>query len=293
MTRAALAWPGMRAPGVAAALLAVALLVMGCAARSVYDRVYEHSGTEVRLRTLKRGTTIVERDFEHPFTISSVRIAHILSRIDIRTEAKDGLQRGSAIPLDTLYSIADGVSQALAQAGPDQEVVVLSLRKTRRWGVFNRDYLTSFVCYRKEGLLYVHLSRSDWEVSAQQDDKLPQPRIGEHPLKFKVMPGQAMTLADSQSVAVEWRDPVFEKPTRTRVDSSGKVVRRTILMESDVDESDLEEEEQEPAPLPGGLSPEQLRGLANLEDKRRRGEVTEAEYMAERRDVLEGKVPSD
>ena len=287
----------MRASGLAT-LLAVALLPVavggaGCAARSVYDRVYEQSGTEVRLRELKQMTTTVERGFEHPFTISSVRAAHILSRIDIRTEAKDGLQRGPAIPIETLYNIADGVSKAFALAGPDQEVVVQSLRKTRRWGVFNRDYLTSFVAYRKDGLLYIHLSRSDWEVPPQQDEKLPQPRAGEHPMKFRVMAGTGMTPVDSQSVAVEWRDDVFDKPTRTRVDSSGKVVRRTILMESPVEEGEERAEDERPAPLPGNLSPDALRQLADLEDRRRRGEVTETEYRAERRDILAGSSGSE
>ena len=248
-----------------APLLTVALLATlnaGCFTRTLRTTVYDNQRTEVSLRSQVRGSQSVARGFDHPLTIAPVRVAHILSRVDLRTEAKKGTERAPAIPLDSLYQIAEGVSKALAEAGPDQEVVVLSIRKSKRFVLFDRQYLTSFLVYAKGEALMLHFSRSDWEIEVRREDRLPEPHIGEHPMKFRIIPTKAMTLVDAQSVAVDWRDPIFRKPSRTRLLPGGRVVRRTILMESPEDEFDQ--------PLPQGtggesLSPETLRKLADLE----------------------------
>ena len=92
-----------------------------------------------------------------------------------------------------------------------------------------------------------------------------------------------MAQIDRQSLAIDWRDPVFRTPSRTKVKPSGEVVRREILMESPreewadgaLDESALE-----------NLTPDQLRALADLEEQRRRGLVNEADYRSQRRKIL-------
>ena len=97
-----------------------------------------------------------------------------------------------------------------------------------------------------------------------------------------------MTLGnDHQTVAVQWRDEIFRKPTRTRITSTGKVVRREVLMESMEDETVFEQ----PKPMPGdSLSPEQLRALADLEEARQNGQVTESEYNGRRDKILRGEL---
>ena len=74
----------------AVSILAVALLAIssaGCATRTIRQTVYDDQHTEVFLRSqVKRGET-VDRGFQHPLTIAPIRVAHILSRIDLRTEA--------------------------------------------------------------------------------------------------------------------------------------------------------------------------------------------------------------
>ena len=94
-----------------------------------------------------------------------------------------------------------------------------------------------------------------------------------------------MMLVDQQAVAVEWRDPIFQKPTRTRLTPGGKVVRRTILMESLEDETDYGPRPQ----LSDELSPEQLRALADLEEQRRSGNISEGQYNARRNRILRGE----
>jgi hypothetical protein len=95
-----------------------------------------------------------------------------------------------------------------------------------------------------------------------------------------------MALADQQTAAVDWRNQVFKKPTRTRVTTTGKVVRRTILMESLEDDTDYGPQ------LTGDVTPEQLRALADLEEARRAGNISESEYSSTRSEILRGDAPA-
>ena len=272
--------PSARSAAFSALIL---LLAAGCITRR--EDVFREGTVDVFLRSEKRWRQILEKDYEHPVTISPVRTAHILSRIDLRTGANEGNQRVPAIPTELLLPIAEGVSKALAQADENQEVVVMAIRRFKRFHVFERKYLTSFVAYARDDRLYIHLAHSEWKIEQHRLDNIPEPRIGEHPMKFRLYSGTAMILVDAQSVAVEWRDPIFSRPTRTNILPTGEVTRKTILMESPPEEWSS----GEPAvdALPENLSPEQLRALADLEERRQQGQITEAEYREQRRRILE------
>ena len=280
--------PAMRSDRAAALALlpCVALLASACITRQVRQDVYQAGKIEVFLRTDKRLTSAVPKGNDHPVTISAVRIAHILSRLDVRDSVEDGNRRKPAIPTDVLYDVAEGVSRALARASEDQEVVVMAVRTERTFKVFDQDYLTSFVAYVRGDQLYVHLSRSNWFVpDRRREQGLPQPRVGEHPMKMKLYPGTAMALVDEQSAAIDWRDPIFSRPTRTKILPTGEVKRKTILLESTEGVSG-EELESLPA-LPPGLTPAQLRALADLEEERQAGAITEAEYRNRAREIMD------
>jgi hypothetical protein len=277
---------GTRSRGIRAAPLLIALWLAvsstGCITRTVRRDIYTDAYTEIFLRGEKKGGAPVERGFQHPADIAAARFAHILSRIDLRIEVKKDADRVPAIPTDTLYKIAEGVSKGLAEADSSQEVVVLSILREKRWGIFDRKYLTSFLAYVKDELLYLHFSRADWEVPASREDRLPQPHVGQHVMSFRVLPSRGMTVVDPQSVAVAWRDPIFKQPSRVRSLPGGKVVRRTILMES----PEEEEEKRGPDELPANLSSRTLRRLADLEDERRSGAISEGEYDLRRREII-------
>jgi hypothetical protein len=271
-----------------AAFVLIALLAgasSACVTRTVRQTIVEDGYTTVLLRSQKRGGKTIEKGFEHPVTIAPVRLAHILSRIDLRKTDGEGSERVPAIHLDSLFSIADGIAEGLQKADSGQEVVVQSVRRAKRLGIFDRNYLTSLLCYMRNDLLYIHISRSEWEVPVQRQDRLPETHVGEYPLDFRLVVEKGMMLVDHQAVAVEWRDPVFKKPTRTRLTPSGKLVRRTILMESLEDETDYGPQPQ----FSTDLSPEQLRALADLEEQRRRGDISEGEYNALRNRILRGE----
>jgi len=275
---------GARLSAVAIALATLSL--MGCATRFVKEQVFDSEGIRTYLRTEKGFRRVVEKEYDHPVTIASVRLAHILSRIDVRHRAEDGGRREGAIQTDMLFATAEGLSEALAQANSDQQAVVMAFRKERRLGVFDGEFLTSFVAYVRDGTLFVHLSRLDWPVPDRRGLDIPEPRIGDDFSKFRIQGGEAITVIDPQSVAIDWRDTVFRRPTRTKVLPSGKVVRKTILLESPAETWD--DDVPEVPDLPAGLTPEQLRALADIEEARREGEITEPEYRARKRQVLEG-----
>jgi hypothetical protein len=103
-----------------------------------------------------------------------------------------------------------------------------------------------------------------------------------------------MKMVDEQSLAIAWRNDIFARPTRTRVTPSGKMMRKTILMESEVPEDDpdagsdaVEKEAAEKLNIPAGISAKTLRELADLEDKRQLGEISEYDYERQRRRILD------
>jgi hypothetical protein len=272
------------------AALALLASMAGACISPTKQPVYEDGGIEILLRSDSRFFQPIEKHYGHPVTIAPVRVAHILSRLDLRppkgfvVSLEDEKDRVAAIQTEMLYSLGEGISKALAAATPDQEVVVMAIRDTKRWGVFDHDYLTSFVTYVRDDRLYVHLSRFEWEIPKRRDDRLPEPRVGDHPQRFRLYSGTAISLVNDQSVAIDWRDPIFARPTRTRILPGGDVVRREILMESPAEVDEIDDPVRR---MPDDLSPQQLRDLADVEEDRREGRITETEYRIRRRRILE------
>ena len=269
-----------------AILVAIAMVGSGCTTRTIRKTFYEDTSTRVVLRHQAKGREVIDRGYGHPVAIAPVRLAHVLSRIDVRTEAKKGAQRAPAVPTEALYVIADPLSKGLLEADSSQEIAVYYTRRTKRFGIFDRHFLTSFVTYVEDDRLYIHLSRTDWEIpETGKNERLPEPRVGDYVMEFRVVPSKGMTQVDGQSVAAAWRNSVFKKPSRTRITPSGEVVRRTILMESEEEAGETTAESAFER-LPENLSSATLRELADLEDERHRGEITEAEYNARRRQII-------
>ena len=271
-------------------LLALATFASGCL--TTFDRtdVFNQDRIQVFLREEQRMFRDVAKGFDHPATISAVRVAHILSRLDVRLAVKDGNRREPAIPTELLYQIADGISQSLAKAGEDQEVVVMAVRRERTLKVLSDDYLTSMIVYVRADKLYVHLSHSDFlvkETSRKSAHDLPQPRLSDTPKRFRLYGGTGMTLIGANAVAVAWRDKVFSRPTRTKILPTGEVKRKTILLESPAggEEEDLSDGPTR-AGVPDGLTPGQLRALADLEEERLSGGITESEYRLRQQEIL-------
>ena len=278
--RSSLGWP-------AVLVVLIATTGAGCITRTATTVVFDDGRTKIELRA----RTGIDRGFGHPLTVAPVRLAYVLARIEVRKFEKDGQTLTPAIPTDALFVIADGLAKALEEATPNQEIVVSTIERGSRFVVLQKKNLTSFVAFVKDDRLQIHLSRVGWVIPPRRANDLPVAVVGELQGKFRVVPGEAMELVDRQSVAVDWRASLFSKPARTRVAPGGKLQRRTILMES-------EEPSAAPLPkpeavIPAGLSSDGLRALADLQDLRQQGEISEAEYKRRRLKILttEGATP--
>ncbi len=292
----------MRLPGLGLAGLAVLVLAAlpGCGPRTVRETVFERDETVVRLRSQQLKGEPVERDFAHPVTIAPVRLANILSRIDVRKERTPGLverlsrnressedDRDLAVPTELLHVIGEGLAQGFERADSSQEVVVTAVRRSRRLGLFTRRHLTGLVAWVEGESLHLHFSYLDWEVPGDEDD-LPEPRRDKVGSRFRVLAAEGVVPTGPHAVAVAWRDAAFRTGRSLRLSPSGKVLRRTILMESAPEEEGAAEGAGgDASPVGSGrLAPETLRELADLEEARRRGEISEAEYQARRVRIL-------
>ena len=119
--RSSLGWP-------AVLMLLIATTGAGCITRTATTVVYDDGETKIELRA----RTGIDRGFGHPLTVAPVRLAYILSRIDVRKSDKDGPTRGPAIATDALFRIADGLAKALEEATPNQEIVVYTTERASR-----------------------------------------------------------------------------------------------------------------------------------------------------------------
>jgi hypothetical protein len=266
----------------------LALLSVGCATRTVRTPVSDTNGARVFLREQTRGGEAIAREFSHPVTIAPARLTNILARIDVRGEGEKA-ERKPAIPTALLYPIGEGVAKALGQATAAQEVVVMAIERRRSHGIFTDDYLTSLIVWVKDDRLFVFLGTLDEPLPRDSDTKPKEPSLERVETKAKALPGDGLSPQGPRLVAADWRAPLFRETSAVRVRPGGDVVRRTILMESEP--GDEAATSPGPAPPPEGLSPEALRALADLEETRRSGRLTEAEYQTRRRQILSGSLP--
>ena len=256
----------------------------------VRSPIIHRTGIQVDLVREVRGFTTRPRNFEHPAIISVERLKNILNAVEVETgvgKKKGGsVVRQPAFHPEIVEMTARAVAEAFAEAGPDQEIGVQAIRKEMRLGVFHRKTLTSFLAYMKDGYLYLVLRRIDWPIPKKdEDDRLPEPRRDDRPMDFRVVSGEHLYYAGPQSLEIDWQDPVFRKPYRLPGTTRGSKRRRVILEQAPLPKSEREAGAGERIDI-GDLSPEQLRALADLEEDRRQGRITEAAYQRAKRQLL-------
>ena len=281
-----------RATGRFVLLLSLILLcnaLGGCAARSVRTPIINRPGIEVDLVRQVKGFSTESRGFEHPTIISSERMSHILNAVEVETRG-EGVStiRQPAFHPDIVERTAKAMAEALAEADPDQEIGVQVVRKEMKLGIFNRKFLTSLLAYVDEGHLYLILSRVDWPIPQKDEgEPLPKPRHGYSPMSFRVVGGEHLYYAGPQVLEIDWQNPVFRAAYRLPGSTDGTKRRREII-----EESPIPKEEHDAAAGGKGsigldeLSSEQLRALADLEDDRREGRITETAYQRAKRQLL-------
>lgn len=274
---------------VLASLILLGSLLGGCVTRSVRTPIIDRVGIQVALVRQVKGFTTQPRGYEHPSIISVERMAHILNAIEVETSGKGvGTVRQPAFHPEIVERTARAVAEALAEAGPDQDIAVQVVRKEMRLGIFNKKYLTSFLAYVKEGYLYLLLRRVDWLVpQSDLDGSLPKPRRDYSPMQFRVVAGEHLFYAGPQALEIDWQNPVFRAAYRLPGSTRGMTRRREIIDRSPIpqDEQNAATDRENSVAI-DELTPDQLRALADLEEDRREGRITELAYQRAKRQLL-------
>ncbi|MEE3326483.1 MAG: hypothetical protein VX252_04065 [Myxococcota bacterium] len=195
--------------------LTVALLgLTGCITQSVTEKVVDHYDLDIKLRGEKKLFGSYEPlGYNQPVTISSERLATILGgiEIDIRKSKNSAVrERRPALSAKMLLSVSKSLPQAFAKASPNQQIIVMALRKQMQKGIFNRKYLTSFTTYVKGDDLYVFFSRIEWQIDeSSKNARIPQPFPGEVVMPFETVATPGYELVGSQGVRVKWKRTQF------------------------------------------------------------------------------------
>ncbi len=271
-------------------LLLLIVASSGCATRLVRTPIIDRTGVHVDLVETAKGFTTQPRGFEHPAIVSLPRITNILNAIEIeRAGEKGGTIRQPAFHPGIVEETAKAIAEAMAKAGPDQELGFQIVRKEFQLAVLHQKYLTSFLAHIKDGYLYLTLNRVEWLVpKSKSRDRLPKPRPDQRPMNFRVVSGEHLFYAGPQTLEIDWQNPIFQTAYRLPGSTKGSTRRREILLKSPIPKEELDE-----ANVAGegvdlrDLSPEKLRALADLEQDRRDGMITEAAYQRARRQLLE------
>jgi hypothetical protein len=217
--------------------------------------------------------------FSHPAQLEPGRAVAVLASLDVRESAGDDDARRPALPLELARTLGPVLADALARADATQEVTIRALRRERKLGVFSRNFATRFVAFvDAEQRLQIHLVDADRELAAGEDTQLADPVAAQSTHAIRVLPGAHAEVLGQRAIAVDFRAADFARAPAQRERGS----RRTILMEA---RGPAAAEKHAPSELPS--DPARLRALAELEEARRAGTLSEAEYQRRRAELVQ------
>jgi hypothetical protein len=107
-------------------------------------------------------------------------------------------------------------------------------------------------------------------------------------MDFRVVTADPIYFAGVQDVEINWRSDVFRTAFRMPGNTGGERRRREVLESIPVPKEELSSEGGSGTSFEN-LSPEKLRALADLEEERRAGRMTENDYQRARRQLLRSR----
>lgn len=283
---------------------ALTLPIWACATRTIDTKVIERDGIDIVLRHRRERGEDVDRGFAHPVQISSERLALILASVRVEYVVRKGFLRKkvskqrAAFETELVDPLAGALSEAFAAASSRDEIVVVAVRTERRFAVFARTFVTSFITFMEDDTLYLDLSRLHWEMpKSEEEERPPRPKRGESVMKFSLLPGPATREVGPQELAVSWRDPSFvaggsETPP-PEIDTPVPQQAPAPQPAPSSEQPDTDEAGAPSSELSPHLSSATLRELADLEEARERGDITESYYQRQRQKLLQRAAEGD
>jgi hypothetical protein len=104
-------------------------------------------------------------------------------------------------------------------------------------------------------------------------------------MDFRVITGDPIFFAGVQDLEIDWRNDVFRKAFQLPGSTKGEKKRREVLDSIPVPKEELSPKQKRDIAI-DQLTPKQLRALADLEEERRGGNITETDYQRARRQLL-------
>jgi len=254
-------------------------LIAGLAACSspVREVVYQEGEVEVSRRAYREDGEVVARGYQHPATVEVRPLAYALAEIEAGDLDHDAEPR-PAIPVDLLAPIARGLAAGFAEAGPDEELVVVATRKEKTIGIFHRRLLTSFVATRRDGELWLSFAYTDHPLTKKEErEERPLPEIGAPRMEFRIRGTAAVRSPRRELARLDWPEsaPEVAAPAAAATPAAGAT-----------------------APTGGSPAPEDAAGAAlapaaaaelrALEEALERGEIAPVYYERKRAELLEG-----
>jgi len=253
------------------------LAALGCGASYSRVSLVDTPDLVVMLRSEKSGAT----RFAHPAQIEPERAVAVLASLDVRESAGEDNTRRPALALELARTLGPVLADALARADDTQEVTIRALRRERKLGVFSRNFATRFVAFvDTEQRLQIHLVDADRELPAGEDMQLADPIATQSTHAIRSVPTAHAQVLGQRAVAVDYRASDFVRAPSQREASRG---RTTILMEAPGPLAPEKQGLQLPA------DPARLRALAALEEARRAGTISEAEYQRRRAELVQAE----
>lgn len=309
--------------------LLVGLLVFsalaGCArSRSSFQEIYRDENILVRLVGQKdaSGNTI-PRGFDHPWPVDAETLQKLLSSIQYQ---RGVLVRRSKVrdvfPADVCVGLVEPLRKAFEQAGPDQAVDFSFLRRETTLAVFQREYLTDGILFRKEGAFHCALRNLAFET-------LGGPETGDNPFAGDPTESPLRTdynfvLKEGQSLARSSSSGVFTKKefsnwivldlaeygagvesVRPETTSASPGVGAAVPGAAPAPSPSVGKEPSAPvavptllapaapASQPTALSPEIEERLRFLDELRQEGALSDEAYAQKKRELLERGVSGD
>jgi len=106
-------------------------------------------------------------------------------------------------------------------------------------------------------------------------------------MNFRIVSGEPLYYAGPQTLEIEWRDDVFRSKFQLPGSTKGTTRRREILFDSPIPIAEREAGNPRAGDsILEALTAAQLRALADLEDDRRSGVITESAYQRAKRQLL-------
>lgn len=297
-----------------ATCLVVLSALVGCGrSRFSFLEIYRDETIQVRLVEWKDGSgSTIPRGFDHPWPVDAQTLEGLLSSIRYRRGLL--IQRNKArdvFPADVRKGLLGPLREAFERAGPDQAVDFSFLRRETTLAVFQRDYLTDGILFRKGGAFHCALRNLAFET-------LGGPEGGENPFAgdptekplrsdwtFVLQEGQSLARSGSSGLFAKEEFPNWIVLDLARSVGGAKAVSpEATEAPSGVVPAEPEGAGVPPTPMqslpphaapavqtpvsqPSAVQPEVEDRLRFLEELRREGSLSEEAYQQKKRELLE------